>query len=148
GQVQMNGSGGGTGGGNFGAQFSAGFVLGSSATSVTFNANGSGNGVAALNTNLAGVVSSNTFAGAPLIVNTAGLANTGNLIVSAANTFAGGIQLKSGNLILNNTNAVGIFGNNINTLTINSTASGNATLAGTGTLTFTPIVTSAGGGDL
>jgi autotransporter-associated beta strand protein len=150
GTVQINGSGGGTGGGNFGAQFTGGpgIVLASTATGLTFNSAGSQNGIAALNTSINTNVQSNTLAGAPIIVNTGGLQNAGVLSLNGANTFGGGVSLVSGNLNLQNAGAIGIFGNVINTLTINSTTSGAATISTSGANTFiNPIVTSAGGGD-
>src|SRR5438477_3812238 len=115
---------------------------------MTVNAAHSSGGFAVTNLSVNGVVSSNTFTGAPITINTGTLPNTGVLSLNNANTFAGGVTLTSGNLNLQNAGAIGIFGNNINTLTINSTTSGAATLYGSGANTIiNPIVTNAGGGD-
>jgi autotransporter-associated beta strand protein len=149
GQIQLNGDGGASGSGNFGANMAVGFVLGSTATGVTFNSAGSANGINVLNTNISGTVSSNTYTGGPITVNTGGLANTGVLTFNSSNTFAGGVNLVSGNINLSNAGAIGIFGNVINTLNINSTSSGAATISASAANTFlNPIVTHTGGGDL
>ncbi|HEX4590008.1 MAG TPA: hypothetical protein VH120_08775, partial [Gemmataceae bacterium] len=145
--IQINGSGGSTGSGNVGATMSAGFVLSSLATGLNVNAAGSTNGVAALNTNFSGTITSNLFNLAAtsngINVNTNSLPNTGSLIFTGGNTFSGGgtlgannawsggVTLTSGNLILANAGGaggLGLFGNTYNTLTIASGSTG--TLAG------------------
>ena len=152
--IQINGSGGGTAGGNFGAQTSAGFVLSALATGLNVNTAGSSNGSAALNTNFTGVITSNQFnlgtsTANGINVNTGSTPNVGSLIISGSNTFSGGgtlgannawiggVTLTSGNLILTNANAIGVFGNTYNTLNVASGSTG--TLAGTAAF-INPVV--------
>jgi autotransporter-associated beta strand protein len=170
------GTGGGNFGAQTSAGFVLGAnAAGTANATMVVNSASSSNGIAALNTNFGGVISSNMFNSTAtgtdttngLHINTGGLANTGVVILGAANTFSGGgtlqsnsalagygswtggVTLTSGNLDLTNAGAIGIFGNTYNTLTINSTTSGAATISASAANTFiNPIVTAAGGGDL
>ncbi len=141
---------------NFGSSatvtLSAGVVLGSGLTSLTFDGAGAG----ALT--VSGVVSSNTAAGAPLVIATdAGNASTGIVKLSGANTFSGGVVLNSGTLDLANARALGdransltINGGNLRTASAqtvanNVTLNGNLKLNGSSTLTLAGVLSGAGG---
>ena len=98
-------------------------------------------GVGQSNTTISGVISSSSSTGGPLQIGvTDGVVNAGVVTLGATNTFAGGVVLKSGNLALTGTNAPGIFGNTINTLTIGSgTTASTGTVSGTATI-INPVV--------
>ena len=83
------------------------------------------------NTTISGAISSSSSTGGPLKIGlTTGVANAGIVTLSSgSNTFAGGVVLNSGGLALTGANVPGIFGNTINTLTINGgTLSGSTTI--------------------
>ena len=127
-------------------------MLAQGLTSLTID----GAGSSGLTFSSTSVISSNTSAGAPLIIATdAGNAGTGVVTLSAANTFAGGVVLNTGTLSLTNARALG---DRTNMLTINGgRLSGTVTFAnavllnstldfiGTSTLTFNGVLSGSGG---
>ncbi|MEQ1859573.1 MAG: autotransporter-associated beta strand repeat-containing protein [Chthoniobacteraceae bacterium] len=118
---------------------SAPVVLAQGLSSLTFDGAGT-SGLA-----ISGVVSSNTNAGAPLVIATdAGNAGMGIVTLSGANTFAGDVVLNSGTLSLGNARALGA---RTNTLMVNGgnlrTSTGGVTIANNVVLNAALIYNSA-----